>query len=324
MTSGDPVYYTDGALEEGSFSSTIGSLEKGTKYYYVAFVEAKGEDGNYHEVYGIVRSFSTAGGSSVVVPEWMELPSMSASDGCDFYAHAIDNNSKSYFDLRRTSSSVERNYSFYWSPTHHVSYWVAYLLYDEVLKKNVTRNDNYALDPIVPQSDQPAVSTYSSSGYSRGHQMPSQDRLSSRAMNNSTFFLTNITPQDSDFNGGVWFQLENKVHAWGGQCDTLYVVTGCVVDDDKSNGTIGSGNNSITVPKHYYKALLRLDNGDYSACAFYFDHFGDYDSGDWNSSPCKMSVAELENKTGIVFFPNLENKVGTTKAKSIKNTATSF
>ena len=143
-------------------------------------------------------------------------------------------------------------------------------------------------------------------------------------MNNSTFFLTNITPQDSGFNGGVWSQLENKVHVWGGQCDTLYVVTGCVVDDNKSKGTIGSGNNSISVPTHYYKALLRLDNGDYTACAFYFDHFGDYDSGDWNYSPCKMSVAELEKKTGIVFFPNLENKVGTTKAKSIKNTATSF
>ena len=62
--------------------------------------------------------------------------------------------------------------------------------------------------------------------YSRGHQIPSADRTATDELNSQTFYASNITPQNGDFNGGIWASLEGKIRE--NMCqDTLYVVTGC-------------------------------------------------------------------------------------------------
>ena len=210
-----------------------------------------------------------------------------------------------------------RNYSFYWSASDHVSLWLAYPLHGKWAESNIKRKDNYDSDPLINDKQQASPSGYSQ--YSRGHQIPSADRLGSRMMNNSVFYMTNITPQESNFNSGLWGSLEQKVRNWADASDEFYVVTGCVVKN--STKTVTSNGLTITVPTHYYKALLRKKGSTYTACAYYYEHFGSQTSF---SASDRISIDELEEYTGIDFFPNLEGIVGKTKYDQIESTATAF
>ena len=250
----------------------------------------------------------------------MELPA--AKDATTFRAH----------DNMTVGSKTARNWSFNWSSQHKVSTWVAYPLYAATIPDNgVTRTNAWGYDPLISQNDQPNLGTDGSSGlaesstYSRGHQIPSADRIHDENANAETFYYTNMTPQLSGFNNGVWGTLEGKVRTWAKASDTLYVVTGCVVEDSEITTKTKDGKSTITVPSHYYKALLRLKNGEYTGCAFWFEHkSGVYNTASLTDATVRISIDALEEKTGIDFFVNLPDKVGETKAANIENTVTAF
>lgn len=247
----------------------------------------------------------------------MEMPAR--SDAGAFYTHN---------DLQLGGKTV-RNWSFLWDASNKVSLWVAYPLYGSILEANVDRTDAWGYDPLLSSSQQPDVtSTYTgSSSYARGHQLPSADRQSSYAANASTFYSTNMTPQCHDFNNNLWAQLESQVRYWAKGCDTLYVVTGCIVEGSTRSTTDRNTGMRITVPTHYYKALLRLKNGSYTSCAYIYDHFAYLDgelSADTFDMSARVSVAEVEKKTGMTFFANLSAKVGESQAQLIKATASSW
>ena len=50
---------------------------------------------------------------------------------------------------------------------------------------------------------------YTSSGYDRGHLCPSADRTDTETNNDLVFFMSNVLPQASVNNSGVWLQFEN-------------------------------------------------------------------------------------------------------------------
>lgn len=246
---------------------------------------------------------------------WLELPETSESDGLEFFTHDM------------TIGTVKtRNYSFYWDYSNLVASWVAYPLCTWNIG-NGSRSDEWGLDPLLPRSKQPVVyNAYSGFG-SRGHQIPSADRLN-RAANVQTFYGTNMTPQDYNFNGGIWANLENQVRTWAKKTgatsgtDTLYVVTGCFVGKSTQKARDNDGK-SVAVPESYFKALLRYkDNSEvghkgFMACAFWFDNADKY--GSKISKDMSMSISKLEEKLGYKLFVNLEQKVGSETYKKIKD-----
>lgn len=141
-----------------------------------------------------------------------------------------------------------------------------------------------------------------------------------------TFYGTNMTPQiQNGFNGDIWAVLEGKVRSWANRSDTLYVVTGCVIDyPDESSIRYAEDytGKKITVPTAYYKAVLRYMKNStfgysgYSACAVWLDHKV-YSTKTIDSS-YSMSVDDLEEKLGIDFFVNLPAKVGEDVAARIE------
>lgn len=240
---------------------------------------------------------------------WLELPSVPA--GTDFFAHSM------------TIGSVKtRNYSFIWDYDNLVAPWVAYPLCKWNMARNVKRTNAWALDPLLPESKQPVLYRGFSKGnngwYARGHQIPSADRLTSYESNAMTFYGTNMTPQIQEgFNGDIWETLEGMVRSWANKSDTLYVVTGCVIDykdGETVKYALDNNGKKVTVPTAYYKAVLRYMKSStfgysgYSACAVWLDHKV-YSSSSISSS-YSMSVDDLEKKTGIDFFVNLPAKVG--------------
>ena len=253
-------------------------------------------------------------GSKTATAIWLEIPETSEKDGLEFFTHSMT-----------IGSTNTRNYSFYWDYDNLVASWVAYPLCAWNIGSG-SRTDEWGLDPLLPESKQPVLyNAYSGFG-SRGHQIPSADRLS-RDANVQTFYGTNMTPQDYNFNGGTWANLENLVRTWSKRTgatagtDTLYVVTGCYVGKSNRKAYDNKGK-AVAVPESYFKALLRYKNNDsvghkgFMACAFWFDNADKYDSK--ISKNMSMSVADLEKKLGYKLFVNLEAKVGAETYKQIK------
>lgn len=236
------------------------------------------------------------------VPKWMELPQV--NDGEKYYIHTAPINQQNY-----------RNYSFVYDAEALVAPWVAYPLCDLYTKKTVTRSDTWLQDPFVPvQADVTAGGSYefSSKGYDRGHQIASADRLASTAMNQQTFYWTNVTPQLASFNQNIWEKLEEQVREWSKSSngtDTLYVVTGCMVSQTSAKVSDHNGK-KVSVPDAYYKALLRLSKeGVYIGTGFYLEH-KNYNDKKFENYGC--SLKELEEKTGLKFFANLPAETATT------------
>ena len=251
------------------------------------------------------------------VAGWMELPAV--PEGTAFYTHPM------------TVGSVKtRNYSFIWDEKNLVAPWVAYPLCKSFIGSG-GRTDQWALDPLLPEGKQPVLSFHSyrgAAGLVRGHQIPSADRLNYLA-NVMTFYGTNATPQiHSGFNEGIWENLEGKVRSWANSSDTLYVVTGCVIDykdGETVKYALDNYGKKVTVPTSYYKVVLRYQTNPqigyygysgYSACAVWMDH--KVYSTKTVDSRYSMSVDDLEKRLGIDFFVNLPAKIGEDAAAKVE------
>ena len=202
-----------------------------------------------------------------------------------------------------------RNYSMLYSPTYKIAYWVAYPLTSNMYG-TVSRTDDWEYDPSVPQSEQADLSSaYATSGYDRGHQLPSADRTATTVANRTTFYYTNMTPQVSRLNQGVWANLEGKVRAWASGTDTLFVVTGAM-PTTATNTTISYAydrrGTAVAIPKYYFKALARKQQGVFYTIAFKFDNVTPTSTDYWQYT---LSVADLEQMTGFTFFPSLDASV---------------
>lgn len=249
---------------------------------------------------------------------WLELPSVPA--GTDFFAHSM------------TIGSVKtRNYSFIWDYDNLVAPWVAYPLCVWNMSGKAGRTDAWALDPLLPANKQPVLTRGFSEGnagwFARGHQIASADRQTSYSSNAMTFYGTNMTPQiNKGFNADIWANLEGKVRSWAGRSDTLYVVTGCVIDykdGETVKYAVDNYGKKVTVPTAYYKVVLRymknstVGYSGYSACAVWLDHKV-YSTKNIDSK-YSMSVKDLEKKVGMDFFVNLPVVVGEEMAAKIES-----
>lgn len=244
---------------------------------------------------------------------WMELPVTDPDDGYEFFVHNM-----------KIGATPTRNYSFYWDYDHKVSLWVAYPLNPWNIGTYRKRTDAWSYDPLLPEDKQAYIGSAYGGGWSRGHQIPSADRLGTYDNNAMTFYSTNMTPQDYEFNGGIWAKLEGSVRNLCKKSDTLYVVTGCVLGSNPSIIRDRNGK-TIAVPIAYYKALLFYSKksslakySHYSGCGVYMEH-----SSKLAGSPkdYTMTIKELEQKTGIDFFANLPSIVGKDVAEKIETQA---
>jgi len=256
-------------------------------------------------------------GYDVAPMDWLELPAMTANDGRELLAHNMEGGKY----VSRAQNGV-RNWSCYWDYAEHLSPWVAYPL-NNAIKGSGSRSNAWSFDPMLPENLQPDLTQRSyGGGWTRGHQIPSADRLATYAANKSTFVPTNMTPQDYDFNAGIWANLEGKVRDYAAKSDTLYVVTGCLFENSKKYSGSSSGF-MVKVPTYYYKALLyRGSNSAASAtdgflmAAFILPHDTSIANGNCLSYIC--SVDELERQTGVDFFPNLARLIGSEKADALE------
>ncbi|RYZ19203.1 MAG: DNA/RNA non-specific endonuclease, partial [Chitinophagaceae bacterium] len=141
--------------------------------------------------------------------------------------------------------------------------WVSWHL-DPSWLGSTARQDNFSADATLPSGWYRVGSTsYSGSGFDRGHNCPSADRTYSVADNSATFLMTNMIPQAPTNNQQTWANLENYARTLVNQGNEVYIIMG-------SYGTGGTGSNGtantidagrITVPNRIWKVLVVLPQG---------------------------------------------------------------
>ena len=141
--------------------------------------------------------------------------------------------------------------------------WVSWHLSSAWLG-STPRQDNFASDATLPTGWFRAGSTsYTGSGFDRGHVCPSADRTGSVADNSATFLMTNMMPQAPVNNQQTWAGLENYARTLVGQGYECYIVAGSYGSGGTgTNGyatTISSGR--IVVPSNCWKVLVVLPEG---------------------------------------------------------------
>lgn len=180
------------------------------------------------------------------------------------------------------------------------------------LEGTAERRDPFAPDPLLAKGRRAELSDYKRSGFSRGHQAPAANQRASQVHNDETFFLSNMTPQLQALNGGVWERLEQKVRDWAARFGAVWVLTGPMFYDpaEEARATadgaveytvIGAG--EVSVPTHYFKIVVREEDGALKAAAFVFEH-KKHPSG-VDLAKHLVSIDWVEARTGLDFMPDL-------------------
>jgi endonuclease G, mitochondrial len=169
----------------------------------------------------------------------------------------------------------------------------------------------FAPDPLLTKGDRAELADYRGSGWDRGHQAPAGNHKASQARMDETFYLSNMCPQQPEFNRQFWRELEERTRAWVRERGEAYEITGPIFWNGKAitpkyaYETIGA--DQVAIPTHFYKIIVApVERGstEYEAIAFlaenrayqrpfHFDHF-------------IRSVADIEALTGLDFMPNLK------------------
>ena len=206
-----------------------------------------------------------------------------------------------YLPTSTTGSVIVHNhYALSYSEKHEQAEWVAYELKKEHLSSNEFKRPYFEKDKKV-RSTSADWRNYKNSGYDRGHLCPAGDRRFSYDAYEETFLTSNVTPQNHEFNSGIWNDLEQKVRYWAKVNNGVYVVTGGVLSDNLN--TIGY--EAVSVPKYFYKIILKEQGEKSKVIAFLFEH----QDSDKPLKEFVVPVDQIEQLTGIDFFPKLDDKV---------------
>ncbi|HUH28103.1 DNA/RNA non-specific endonuclease [Gelidibacter sp.] len=207
---------------------------------------------------------------------------------------------RAFFLPASTTGQVihHQGYSLSYSEPHEQAEWVAYELNRSHLSKSNYKRPYFEIDHAV-KTGAASWRNYKNSGYDRGHLVPAGDRTYDKEAYEETFLTSNISPQDRDFNAGIWNTLEQQVRYWAKKYDGVFVVTGGVLKGNLK--TIG--NEKVAVPEQFYKIVYDPDNQ--KMIAFLMPN-KDSKEPLYNFV---VSVDSIEVLTGIDFFPELEDEL---------------
>ncbi len=168
------------------------------------------------------------------------------------------------------------------------------------LKGNFKRPRGFKIDlltfSMVTHSD------YTKKNYDRGHLAPNYaiSRVHGRDAQLDTFFMTNISPQTSSFNRGIWHRLEKKAVEFTNKYGEIWVVTGAIFDDLD----IDLEDSSIEIPDSFYKIFVMQKENKIYMLGFIIPQYAKKSE---KLSKFIVTIDEIEKQTGFDFFHKLED-----------------
>lgn len=210
---------------------------------------------------------------------------------------------KAYWpDESGTSQIIPRaNYVVGYSKNHNQALWVMHTLKASYVRGEADRQGSqFQPDPLV-RGRSPLPGDYSRSGYDRGHLVPAGDFKCCQDWMDETFYMTNISPQDPEFNRGTWERLESLIRQWVRRDKEFIIITGSIFE---KNPTKIGRNVRISVPSHQYKILVYQPD-DLTKARMIAFILPNRETGNRRFSQYVTSVRDLEERTGINFFAQM-------------------
>ncbi|MCL2683048.1 MAG: DNA/RNA non-specific endonuclease [Bacteroidales bacterium] len=206
-------------------------------------------------------------------------------------------------------------YAMEYDTAQRHSVWIAYVFDAFRNQKNVNRSNAWAFDPIIPREFQSLNSSSQTfPGYDRGHLCASEDRVFSLIANQMTFYFSNMSPQVGWFNQQIWANLESYVRTWAKMCDTLYVVTGGAINPGVETLGVLESRNNVTIAKWWFKALVQRTGNSFTGIAWWMENKPQQSASRPDGYTSRavtfeyaITIRELEQRTGINFFPRLND-----------------
>jgi endonuclease G len=146
---------------------------------------------------------------------------------------------------------THKAYTLSYNETCEQANWVKYMVTKIELDTAIAkRKNNFKADKSV-KTGSASLADYKGSGYDRGHLAPAATFIDDQSEMDESFYMSNMSPQDKSFNRGVWKKIENYERTLAREKDTVYVITGGVLNDKLK--TIGE--NEVCVPQFYFKII---------------------------------------------------------------------
>ena len=266
----------------------------------------------------------TSGGSNRVNFDNFEISAAAAS------ASASRDNNMTFGNPSSAGSSsnnylVSRNeYSYAYDNSRGRAKWVSWHL-STAWMGSASRQNDFRTDTSLPSSFYRAGSTsYSGSGFDRGHLCPSADRTYTTSANSATFYMSNMMPQSPRNNQNTWNYFESYLRKLANEGNEIHIVAGPAGQGGTGSkgyaSTIDGGN--IDVPSSTWKVALVLPNGSSDVSrvnnstriiAVNIPNNQTH-STSWGSH--RTSVDYIESITGLNLFANISNTYeGTLEAR---------
>jgi endonuclease G len=182
--------------------------------------------------------------------------------------------------------------------------WVSHLLTKAMVKGTVERDDDFRADPLV-KTGTADENDYSGTGYDRGHLCPAGDMKISETAMSESFFMSNMSPQNSSFNRGMWSRVEDIQRELATAEDSVIIISGPIFKDNIE--TIGK-TTKITVPGYYFKIVYDI-TGEQKMTAWLFPNKKLNKGDGYNPEDFIVSVDKIEQETGIDFFRQLPDEI---------------
>lgn len=196
-----------------------------------------------------------------------------------------------------------KKYNSHYSVDTKTPMWVSYVLNKSDFRSNPyhERTNDFREDPQLLAFSRSASSysrDYSGTNFDRGHVAPAADFSYNQQAMSESFYMTNMVPQESSNNRGIWANLESGVRKLFRQknIDTLYVTSGVIFAG--KTGSIGRG---VKVPSHLFKAVLDPATGN--SVAFLIPNVGAVSRDDYRQY--SMTIEQLEKNIAMNLFPKL-------------------
>ena len=184
----------------------------------------------------------------------------------------------------------------------NIPYWCFEYITKESLKSGSKRNQRFEPDYLCKCTQSNNTEYSFNKTFDRGHLVPCDDFAYDRNLMNETFLYTNCVPQQLDFNRGTWQSLENHVRQALNLYDTIYVVTGVIVQNNYQM-------NGVIIPDYMYKVILYCKNGKYLGTKCYVMPNLKSTTLSKNIENFKISLSDLQKKTNLIFYSGVSSQI---------------
>jgi len=221
---------------------------------------------------------------------------------------------------------VNHGYALGYAPDRGQPLWAAYQVAAATRDLDFERPEFFYDNPRLPEDWRIGTRGYGrldGAGYDRGHMVPNFaiNTQFGRVAQFETFFMSNIVPQRSSMNRGIWKNLEHGiVKAYAPMRKHVWVLTGPVFAADPPVVTRPNGR-KVPVPEALFLIIADperypFDDADnLNILALLIPQ--DIATTKPETAPIS-SLPEIEARTGLTFFPRLSAR---DKAKLVNQTS---